>query len=75
MRPRILRAIVIGWLFCLALLVIPFQPETRYVGLAGVVIFTAMYFGERRRPTPRGPSSGGRGDELRLPFLVHGSRR
>lgn len=50
MRPRIALAIIAAGLFCLVLAVFPFQPSTRVVGLAGVVVFTLLYVGESRRP-------------------------
>ena len=78
MRPRVLRAIVLGWLICLTLAVLPFQGSTRLVGLGGVILFTAMYLGERRRPRPptgARPTAGQLRGESSLPFLVHGSPR
>jgi hypothetical protein len=73
-RPRVLRAIALGWVLCLALLIAPLQLETRMVGLGGVILFAAMYVGERTTPRSRGgsrPSHAQRSGQPHLSFLAH----
>jgi hypothetical protein len=48
-RPRLALALLAAAVFCLIIAVVPFQTETRLVGLGGLVLFLLMYAAERRR--------------------------
>lgn len=54
MRPRVALGLVTVAMVCLVIAILPFQTETRLVGVARVIVYAVMFVADVRR----GPGTG-----------------